>query len=232
MNNLEKRAYRHLRRELLRGNIQAGDRLSDLALSKRIGMSRTPVRHAIRMLESDGIAKSLPGGGSIVRRPSRKSMGVLFDLRIMIEGYAAGRAARAMSEADLEKLRETQREMRRILEGMRGQSSPEFTEDFRFRLTRQEVIFHQTILRAGGARALSKLITDLGILGRLYYGNRSPSANPLRDAAHAYLAHHRVLRPLERRDPKAARAAMRWHIRTAKVGFMPRTSVSKLEAER
>jgi DNA-binding GntR family transcriptional regulator len=226
MISLEKRAYRYLRRELLRGRITAGTRLSDLALSKQIGMSRTPVRHAIRMLESDGIAAQLPSGGSVVRKPTRKAMAVLFDLRIMLEGYAAARAARALSDEQLAELWQLQDSMRSILHDFRDSGATHLPEETRFRWAKIEIAFHQTILRSTGVRTVSKVVSDLGILTRLYYGNRSPTGNPLREMARAYRSHHRVLKALQRRDPREARRAMRLHIRAAKKGFLPSTKTA------
>jgi DNA-binding GntR family transcriptional regulator len=229
MISLEKRAYRYLRKQLLHGRITAGTRLSDLALSREIGMSRTPVRHAIRMLESDGLVAPLPGGGSVVRKPTRKAMAVLFDLRIMAEGYAAARAARSLTERELAELRETLAGQRAIAESLRGRRSDQVSDETRNRIIKLELTFHQAILRATGVRAMGKLVSDLGIMARLYYGKRSPTSSPFREVCSAYLSHTRVLRALERRDPKAARDAMRRHIRGAKAGFV-RKGIGNLSA--
>ncbi|HEU5157200.1 MAG TPA: GntR family transcriptional regulator [Streptosporangiaceae bacterium] len=92
--------YERLRREILAGRLPPGTALREIALAERYGVSRTPVREALRRLEHD---KLLEAGdrGLRVRRPTHEEVVQVYDARILLEGAAAEQAARMRGEADL-----------------------------------------------------------------------------------------------------------------------------------
>ncbi len=102
------RATLALRQLLFDGDIAPGERLVELALVERIGVSRTPLRLALTTLEHEGLIESLPGGGFAVRSFSRADVDDAIELRGVLEGTAARFAAeRLESAAELDTARAT-----------------------------------------------------------------------------------------------------------------------------
>ena len=78
---LSRRAYDHLQQKLISGELRAGSMVSEQSLASEIGMSRTPVREAIRTLEQEGVLEQLPRFGTRVRTLERRDLVELYDLR-------------------------------------------------------------------------------------------------------------------------------------------------------
>jgi len=97
---------------ILRGEMRPGERLNELALSRRLGTSRAALREAVRRLEQMGLVAVVPNRGVVVREVSVKDALDLYDLRAAIFGMAARLAARRASPAALAALRETNARMR------------------------------------------------------------------------------------------------------------------------
>ena len=101
-----------LRQLLFDGHIRPGERLVELALVERLGVSRTPLRLALTTLEHEGLVESMPGGGFVVREFTRSEINDAIELRGVLEGTAARFAAeRLESSAELSDLRETTRRL-------------------------------------------------------------------------------------------------------------------------
>ena len=90
--NLKDRAYQYVRAKLAVGDFLPGRGLSDRTLAKEMGVSRTPVREAIRQLETEGFVVQVRGSGTYPRRLTEEEIVELYDLRELLEGYAAARA--------------------------------------------------------------------------------------------------------------------------------------------
>ena len=96
-------AYLRLRTEILTGGLPPGTPLREIALAERFGVSRTPVREALRRLEQDRLVQ--PGArGMVVRAVEPQEVVQVYDLRITLEAEAAGQAAGARGAADLARL--------------------------------------------------------------------------------------------------------------------------------
>jgi GntR family transcriptional regulator, vanillate catabolism transcriptional regulator len=100
------RALLSLREQILSGEFKPGDRMSELPLVERLGVSRTPLRLALASLEHEGLLRGLPAGGYVVREFTRADIRDAIELRGVIEGTAARFAAeRGASRRDLRALR-------------------------------------------------------------------------------------------------------------------------------
>src|SRR5690606_31788629 len=105
MNTTQKqRAYQFLREKLIAGELNPGSRLSDLALAKEIGMSRTPVREAINQLASEDLVELVPHNGAFVKVPDEREVEELYDLRQLLETFAVERAAAQIGAENLQRL--------------------------------------------------------------------------------------------------------------------------------
>src|SRR5690242_4529687 len=90
--SLRRRAYDRIREMLGRGQFPPGTRVSTLELSKRLGISRTPVREALSQLSSQGLVQEVPGFGVYVQIPQRKELEELYGMREILESYATALA--------------------------------------------------------------------------------------------------------------------------------------------
>lgn len=191
-------AYERLVLEIRKGTLQPGDRLVETELATRLGLSRTPIREAIRQLESDGLVAHTPRVGASVRKLDYVEITELYEMRAVLEGTAARFAARAASEIELSELEAINEEMRTATDAQRL-----------YEANRQ---FHAVLLNAARNRFLVKSVDavqkTLLILG--------PSTMEEGDrAAEAFAEHVKLLAALRKRDGDAAEDSMRTHIEAA-----------------
>lgn len=191
-------AYQHLLREVREGRLNPGDRLRETELAERLGVSRTPVREAIRQLEADGIVIHVPRQGATVRSLDYAEVMELYEMRAVLEGTAARLAARAASRIEIEELFD----MNRALEQL-GNAPEAFT------LNRQ---FHAALLDAAKNRFLARSMVSLQKALMILGPTTLTEENRARKAVEE---HYGVLEALKSRDGALAEAAMRAHIEMA-----------------
>jgi DNA-binding GntR family transcriptional regulator len=191
-------AYLQLLGEIREGRLGPGERLRETDLAKRLGVSRTPVREAIRQLEADGIVAHVPRQGATVRTLDYAEVMELYEMRAVLESTAARLAARAASDIEIDELED----MNRALENLGN--GPEA-----FVLNRQ---FHAALLDAAKNRFLSRAMA--GLHKTLMILGPTTLADPER-AAQAVDEHLAVLDALRARDGARAESAMRTHIERA-----------------
>ena len=187
--------YRRLLQEIGAGMLNAGDRIRETELAERLGVSRTPVREAIRQLEADGIITHVPRQGASIRVLGYAEVMELYEVRSVLEGTAARLAARSASDIEIDELEVLNHRLSAL------DDSPEAVL-----LNRQ---FHASVLDAaknrfltGSVHALQKTLLILG-------------PTTLTDADRAKKAveeHFGVLEAMRARDGSLAEAAMRAHI--------------------
>ena len=191
-------AYRRLLEDIRAGTLLPGARLRETELADRLGISRTPVREAIRQLEADGLVTHLPRQGATIRSLDHAEVVELYEMRAVLEGTAARLAARAASDIELAELAALNAELAATPAG------PQARE-----VNRQ---FHRSLLDAARNRFLLKSMSALQktllILGP------TTLADPDR-ALNAVAEHAAVLAALDARDGAGAEAAMRAHVGAA-----------------
>ncbi len=107
--SLSDKVFEALESEILKGELERGETLSENKVSARLGVSRTPVREALQRLEQEGLVKTEPGKGAVVLGISQGDLLDIYEIRIRIEGLAARYAARNITD-------EQAREMRDVVE--------------------------------------------------------------------------------------------------------------------
>ena len=103
--SLTYRVYERLRRDILEGKLRPGARIKQEDLTKRLGVSRTLVREAMQRLETEGLIRVMRRGSAIVAEIPRREIEEIFELRALLEGYAAEKAAESLDDKALSKLR-------------------------------------------------------------------------------------------------------------------------------
>ncbi len=100
-----------LRESIIRGELKPGTKLTEPELATRLGISRTPIRESFRQLESEGFLTVIPRKGAVVSNITRKDIEDFFELKSLLEGYAARVAAEKMTEKDIDKLIQINKEL-------------------------------------------------------------------------------------------------------------------------
>jgi DNA-binding GntR family transcriptional regulator len=111
---LRQRAYRRLRAKFFSGELVAGMTLTENQLAKELGMSRTPIREAIRQMEMEGLLDYAPRYGAVVRSPDARELDEMYSVREALESHAAAAAAQRISPDSLSKLDVLYRNMNEI----------------------------------------------------------------------------------------------------------------------
>ena len=96
--------FENLREAIVEGRLKPGQRLMEVQLAEQLGVSRTPVREAIRKLELEGLVVMLPRKGAYVANMSLKDLKDVLEIRASLEGLAASLAAERISDEDIKKL--------------------------------------------------------------------------------------------------------------------------------
>jgi DNA-binding GntR family transcriptional regulator len=200
---------------VLSGDVPVGTRLRQEALAEEFGVSRTPVREALRKLQVSGLVELLPNRGAVVRGPSAREIREAYEVRAELEGLAAELAAGRISDRDLLRLREAQALFRKSVETLiarRARRRAPWKDESVW--VQANDLFHQAILDAAGNARLSDTIADLhrSFPRDLTWTALSQSSRLLEENIEQ---HEAVLEAIEQRDPAEARRRMIEHIRSA-----------------
>ena len=145
-------AYETIRGLILSGELESGEQLGEEALAERCGVSRTPVREALRRLETEMLVRRTDSQRSFVADWSIDDVADAFELRAMLEGLAARRAAERIDKASLERLKQVNSAVRKAVLG-RTTDVDAFLEGNRE--------FHAGILDAAASPRLAAMLTAL-----------------------------------------------------------------------
>ena len=201
---------------VLSGEIVRGSRLPQEALAAEFGVSRTPVREALRKLQAAGVVELLPNRGAVVRGPSAREIRESYEVRAELEGLAAELATLRIADAHLLRLREAEVRFRgsvgQLVAGLRGGEDAPWDEHDDW--VRANDLFHQAILEAAGNLRLAEVLGDLrrSFPRELAWSALSANSRRLQDNV---LQHGAILDAIERGDAAAARTHMAAHVRTA-----------------
>lgn len=204
-------AYR-LEAAILEGEFGPGTHLLQDELCARFGVSRTPVREALRKLQAQHLVVLVPNKGATVRFPSRSELRDVYAVRAELEGFACELACPAVDDAVLDSLDRAQAEIddaQALLE--RDALRPEEEPAFNARVTSANQTFHTVIFDAAGNEQLAQLCRSLqGYFPKDYVWR---AALPAAEARLLNVEEHREIRDaLAAADGTRARKAMSRHI--------------------
>lgn len=141
-----------LRRQILRGELKPGERLMEISLAKKLGVSRTPIREAIRKLEHEGLVVMIPRRGAHVAEITRQELNDVLEVRLCLEVLAIEKAVERMKEADIRKLKRAEAEFAELVE----RDDVDLTE-----LGEADEHFHDVIYEGTGNRRLIQILNNL-----------------------------------------------------------------------
>ena len=191
--------YTTLRERIMRHDLSPGHRLAETELAASLSVSRTPLREALRMLQSEGLVHQLPTGGMVVAPLDAADLDDLYVVRAAVEAAVAGQACSRLTDGDLA-------EMDRLVDQM------DLLIEYPAEMQRLGGLFHGLLLRASGnARAEEVLEQMRGHLARYQVVTNADDERRRQAAAE----HRSILAALKDRDVEAAEQRMRAHIMAA-----------------
>src|SRR3954468_7860578 len=125
---LVQKAYDHIQEAILSGHLPAGSVVSEAALAKSMGISRTPVGEAIRQLSREGLVQQVPRYGTIVKPIERRELVELYEMRAALESYAAAKAGEEFEEQTIRRLQQFCDVMHNIAEELEDAGTSELDE--------------------------------------------------------------------------------------------------------
>ncbi|ORE93502.1 GntR family transcriptional regulator [Acuticoccus yangtzensis] len=199
------RVYEDIRRAIVQGELKPGERITEEVLADRFGASRTPVRSAIVRLASDGFVDMTPHSGTAVKSRARHEIAEIYDVRAMLESFAARLAAERHEEHHLARLDGIQSELEELSAAARRGER----EDAVDALSSLNLGFHQAILDAAGNPTLKDSANRLMDIGFLINTYASFDASEI---DRSVSDHRKLLTAIRSRDGAWAEALMRAHI--------------------
>jgi DNA-binding GntR family transcriptional regulator len=188
----------HLRKDIVENRWKSGERLSEPLLCKEFGVSRTPLRAALKTLEAEGLVRLIPHVGAVVTDPDEAEVGERMEVLIALEQLAATRVAEAGRP-------EVLREIQRIQRDMNAAAKAEAAAHY-YTLNDQ---FHLAIVHGTGNRSLMDLHENV-----MWHVHRERHRVNFRESVTSDSAssHTRLLQAIVKGQPEAAGLAMREHL--------------------
>jgi DNA-binding GntR family transcriptional regulator len=198
------RAYQAIREGIVRGTYAQGSHITAQGLATASGLSRTPVREAMRRLHAEGLIRIIPNRGAFVAHWDKTEIEQIYDLRVLLEGFAAESAALRVTPEQLVELREAADEMQALV------AQPEPSRDG---IAEVNDRFHKAVLKASGNARLQELLNAIVEISLVLSTFRHYQIEELRRSANQ---HSELVSALEMRDPAWARSVMAAHILSAR----------------
>lgn len=210
--------FNQLRLQILHGELEPGERLMEVSLAEKLGVSRTPVREAIRMLEQEGLAVLLPRRGAHVASIDNKQLEDMLEARRTLEAFTVNSACGRITRQQLEELREFNRKFRDAVKS--GDTVNMADTDF---------VFHEAIAKAAGNARIMEMLQHLREqLFRYQYEYLKDSA----DKEHLFEEHESICQAFEEGDNNRAVEIIKMHIDDQELGIYYRLEREEREKKK
>jgi len=194
--------FEKIREDILMGKFKHGEKIVEAKLAEELGVSRTPVREALKQLELDGLVENLPNRGVIVKGITKQDIQDIYTIRMAIEGIAVEWAIERMSQEDLERLKE-------LFELMEFYT---FKKDID-KISELNTQFHEIIYTSTKSRYLEHILKDFQYFMKTTRYKSLRSKGRLEQALEE---HRAVLNAFIRRDVDEAVKAILKHVNASK----------------
>ena len=191
--------FNTLRQAILKGELKPGERLMEIQLANKLGVSRTPVREAIRKLELEGLVLMIPRKGAEVAEITRQDMEDVLEVRTALEELAVKDACDHITDAQLSELKKASNEFKKAL--LEGKDLVTCAD--------ADMHFHDVILSATNNRRLIQMLNNLS---EQMYRYRMEYLKDERTHKTLIEEHDAIRRALKKHDKDKAGAAIRVHI--------------------
>ena len=198
--------FNTLREAILTGQLKPGERLMEISLANRLGVSRTPVREAIRKLELEGLVIMIPRKGAQVAKITEKSLRDVIEIRCVLEEFAASLACERITEEGKEKLKEAHRQ---FVEAAQTNDIIDIVE--------KDEQFHDAIFQA---TCNDRLITIINNLREQFYRYRMEYVKDIEQHSVLVTEHEQLLHAIFNQDSETAKQIMRTHLKNQQEGVI------------
>jgi DNA-binding GntR family transcriptional regulator len=202
-----------IRQAILDGRLEPGSRLKEQELAHELGISRTPVREALLMLQAEGLIVTTPNRSAVVREHDATDLKDLYQLRALLEGYAARQAAKRITGEELDRLNES-------CDRFDALSGDDIRE-----LVKENLLFHNVILEAAGSERLRSMVQKVIELPLVYKSYIWYPPDQKRISAHY---HRQITKALRARDAERAELVMQEHIFEARDLLVSRVDLTEV----
>ncbi len=194
--------FEKVREDILNDTYVDGEKIVEAKLAEELGVSRTPVREALKQLELDGLVESIPNRGVIVKGITEQDIADIYTIRIAIEGIAANWSVRRISDEEIAALKEVYELMEFYTS--RGDADKTFELNTKF---------HEIIYKATRSRYMEHVLKDFQMFIK---STRSKSLKSEGRLEEALGEHKAVLEAFLTHDPDAAVAAVLAHVNNSR----------------
>ncbi|WP_338817881.1 HTH-type transcriptional repressor RspR [Moorella thermoacetica] len=199
------KVYEEIKEAIINNTLKPGTMLQERIIAEKLGVSRTPVREALRRLNSEGLIELIPGKGATVTKITIEDIREIMQVREPLECLAVKLAAERIQPRDIKFLEE-------LLADWEREINNPGNIDFQF-LSAKDIAFHEHIIKVAGNKRLAYILNILrDQIHRITFltqdnRNRIETSNP---------QHLRILEALKQRDPLGAEQSMRQHMQSIK----------------
>jgi DNA-binding GntR family transcriptional regulator len=198
--------YETLLEAIISAKLAAGSIVSEVSLAKQLAVSRTPVHDALRQLAKDGLVEQRAGRRAIITTFSKEDVFDIFEMRKLLEGESARRAATRIDRATITRVRGLGEDLKTATD----------RADYIDRWADFDEAFHDAIAKASGSTRLWQDIARYRLLHRGF----NKLATTVEGLQNALVEHVQILDALERRDGEAAAQAMVEHVQEWQAYFV------------
>jgi DNA-binding GntR family transcriptional regulator len=198
--------FNTLKEAIIVGELKPGERLMEVQLAEKMGVSRTPVREAIRKLELEGLVTMIPRKGAQVAGLSPKDIVDVLEVRSVLDGLATSLSSVKMKEEQLKELKQINKQFANYVEKGNLQGS-----------IKKDVEFHEVIYRSSGNEKLMQIVSNLReqvqrfrVIYLKDYSNQKDIESE----------HEEIIEAIMKRDPEAASYAAKKHIKNQEIGII------------
>jgi len=196
---LSKKVYHILKERIIKGNLKPGEKILEVNIAKRLGVSRTPVREALRELAAEGFFAMKPNLGMIVIGFSIEDLKEVLEIRKLLEGFATSIAAKKINKEEIKKLEKIIKKM-----------SISISKNDLLVYSDLNAEFHNLIFNICGNKQLIKIYDNLSN-SEHRFRIRSLRNNPER-LKYSLKEHQKILEALKRKDSEQAYKLSQKHI--------------------
>ncbi len=208
--NLSDKAYRLITKKLLSAELAPGNKISEQQLASECGISRTPVREAIRRLTEEGVLYQIPSSGTYVARVDRHHLTDAYEVRMALECFAVERAVKNLTKEARQTLRQLCDEMHATIAGLRKNKQTVLDGPPLVAFLSADLSFHLLLLQAAGNRLALKIVSS-AYQRNQFFGHHSHRRD-LRHLAWVWMHHAKIERAVRRGDAHGAKRWLKAHI--------------------
>ena len=195
---LSQKVYRALKTEIIKGSLKPGTKLSEGKIAKQMGVSRTPIREALRELAAEGFVKISPNQGVVVSNASVEDVQEVLQIRGVLEGLAARLATKTINEEEIKELEKYQKRMEHYT-----------NKDDVLAFSEMDAEFHELILNICGNNRLIQIRKNLSDQAHRY---RIRSLSVPGRLKYSLKEHQEIVEALKRKNSEQADRLSQKHI--------------------